>query len=452
MADLAAALADRRTGLLVDVGRLPVPPGLPSGFVSYGALVGRTDRFTTWRADATGFGASLGDEDAARAAAIGEAIERYCGNAVPDTLRRASHAELVTAGEDALDPATLALYSARQYRLPGFPFVPFTADLRVGWVHGTDLHHGEPTWVPASLAHLDYVHGTRADEPPTHSLMYSGIAAGTDRAAAERSALEELLERDATGIWWASGAPATGLDDGGRVTGALGRPAGDVPLRVHLTAVPSEFDVPVVAALVEQDGGFVGFGSACRADPAQAAAKALVEALGLLRHARDLADPDSLAWAAVASGTIEAHAYLPFRADRRYADDTGPGHRALTDLPGVAQLYLDPRMQGAPLDPLRPAATRRLDDLPDIGDARAEYLRRLAAAGIRVVSVDLTTPDVRAAGWRVVRVVAAGLIGNGPPAFPLRGSARLHDVPARLGWPAPPRDEDDLVDHPLPLA
>ena len=451
MTDLAHPLTDRRTGLLVDVERLPVPAGLPSGLVSYGALVGRTDRFTTWRADATGFGASLGDEGAARAAAIGEAIERYCGNAVPDALRHASYDELVAAGDDALDPSTLALYSARQYRQRGFPFVPFTRGLRVGWVRGTDLHSGGDTWIPASLAHLDYVHGTRADEPPTHSLMYSGIAAGTDRAAAERSALEELLERDATGIWWASGAPATGLDDDGRVIGALGRPAGDRPLQVHLVAVPSEFEVPVVAALVEQDG-FVGFGSACRADPARAAGKALVEALGLLRHARDLADPASLTWAAVASGTIEAHAYLPFRADRRYLDDARPGFRALTDLPAVAQLYLDPRMQGAPLSRLRPFLHKRVDDIPVVADPRATYLRRLAAAGIRVVSVDLTTPDVAAAGWCVVRVVAAGLVGNGPPAFPLHGGTRLFDVPARLGWPDPPRDEADLVAHPLPLA
>ncbi|GAA1829430.1 hypothetical protein GCM10009836_04130 [Pseudonocardia ailaonensis] len=420
--------------------------------MSYGALVGRTDRFAAWRADATGFGASLGDEYTARAAAIGEAVERYCGNAVPDVLHHSSYDELVRAGRAALDPAALALYSARQHALAGFPFVPFTRDLRVGWVPGTDLHGGGQVWVPASLAYLDYVHGARAAEPPTHSPMYSGIAAGTDRARAERSALEELLERDATGIWWASGAPAAGLDDGGRVTGALGRPAGDVPLRVHLTAVPSAFDVPVVAALVEQEGGYLGFGTACRADPAAAGSKALVEALGLLRHARDLADPGSLAWAAVASGTIEAHAYLPFRADRRHLDDAGPHYRALTDLPAVAQLYLDPRMQGAPLDRLRPAATRSVEDLPVVPDPRAEYLRRLAAAGVRVVSVDLTTPDVAAAGWCVVRVVAAGLVGNGPPAFPLRGSARLYEVPARLGWPDPPRDEDDLVAHPLPLA
>jgi ribosomal protein S12 methylthiotransferase accessory factor len=441
-------LVDRRTGLLVDVDRLPTPPGMPACWVSYGAMVGRADRFASWRADSYGFGASLGDEDAARGAAIGEAVERYCGNAVPDDLLRASYDDLVGTGADAVDPTTLALYSERQYGTSGFPFVPFTRDLPVRWVPGTDLHTDYAVWVPASLAYLDFIHGARADEPATHSLMYSGIATGTDLRAADRAALEELLERDATTIWWAGSSAAPGLDDGGRVVGQLGRPprtGGD--LSINLTAVPSEFDVPVVAVLVEDPAtATVGFGSACRADPARAATKALVEALGVLRLARDLDDPSSTVWASVRTGQVERHVYLPHRPDRRYLELAGPDWRHLTDLPPVAQVYLDPRMQGRRLDRLRPAQRVPLADRPVVDHRRDRevYLERIAAAGLRAVRVELTTPDVAAAGLRVVRVIVPGLLGNGPPAFPLRGGHRLH---------APGRPvEDDLVTDPLPLA
>ncbi len=448
-------LIDARTGLLSDVRRQPRDPRMPAGWVGYGAHVARTDRWAPWRADGFGFGASFGDEEAARAAAIGEAVERYCGNAVPDVLRSASWREIRAGGEDALDPEAFALYSQRQYDAAGFPFVPFTRDLVVGWVPGTDLVTGAELWVPASLSYLDYVHGARAAEPATHSLVYSGIAAGRDGASARQSALEELLERDACTIWWGSGAPTHELDDDGLITGRLGHPGVGGPLRIRLLSIPSEFEVPVVGAFLEQatddaDRRLVAFGSACRADPTAAATKALVEALGLMQLTRQLDDPDGEVWQAIAAGEIESHVFLPYRADRRYRDLAGPEYRALADLPPVAQLYLDPRMQGTPLDRLRPQVTVPLRDVPPADPDR--YVALLAASGVRVAAVELTTPDVAAAGLVVVRVIATGLLGNAPPAFPLRGGRRLYTLPARLGWTERELTEAALESNPIPLA
>jgi ribosomal protein S12 methylthiotransferase accessory factor len=451
-------LIDARTGLLTDVRRLPRDPRMPACWVSYSAHVARADRWAPWRPDAFGFGASLGDEQAARAAAIGEAVERYCGNAVPEALAQASWRELDAAGEDALDPASLALYSQRQYAQPGFPFVPFTRDLRVAWVPGTDLATGGDVWVPATLAYLDYRYGPRSAEPPVHSLAYSGIAAGPDLISAQRSAIEELLERDACAIWWASGAPAQLIDDDGLVTGRLGPPGDGGEPAVRLLRVPSDLGVPVAAAFLEEPGPdghrYLAFGAACRADPAAAAAKALTEALGLLQLTRQLDDPRSGLWRAVALGEIEEHVFFPYQADRRYRELAGDGYRKLADLPPVAQLYLDSRMQGTPLDRLRPRDRVGLDTLPaaDPGSHLEGYVGSLGERGIRTVAVELTTPDVAAAGLVVVRVVAAGLVGNAPPAFPLHGGRRLYTVPAALGWVPRELDEGSLVTDPIPLA
>jgi ribosomal protein S12 methylthiotransferase accessory factor len=451
-------LVDARLGLLTGVVDQPVSPGMPSGWLGRSARVARADRFTWWRADGFGFGATLGDPRRARAAAIGEAVERYCGNAVPADLPPASWETLVARGVDAVDPDDLALYSDRQYATPGFPFVRFTRALEVAWVPGIDLAIGGQVLVPASLAYLDYFHGPHRAEPPTHALMYSGIAAGTSRAAAETAALEELFERDATTIWWASGAPARTVLDDGRVTGQLGRPDPDRPLTVRLLAVPSELGVPVLAAfLADEAAGLVAFGSACRADPSAAAVKALVEALQLLTLTRQLATPDSDVWRAVSAGDIEDHVFLPFRPDRRYGAAVSEDYSELVDLPAVAQLYLDPDVQRGALGRLTPDSTVRLDDLPrtdatSLAVTRAAYLARLHARGLRAVSVDLTTPDIARTGLHVVRVVVPGLVGNGPPAYPLRGGRRLYDVPAVLGWTSGPLTEDDLVRHPLPLA
>lgn len=442
-------LVDARTGVLTALAPQARRPGLPRFWTGQGSAVADTRRFADWTADRHGFGASLGDPARARGAALGEAVERYCGNAVPDDLPIASWRRLAAP---ALDPETIPLYSAAQYAEPGFPFVPLTRDLEIAWTPATNLVTGEPVLVPASMAWLDYFHGPRAGEPATHSLLYSGIAAGPSRRRAEQAALEELFERDATTIWWASGGPAEAVSDPEQVTAALG---GDGP-PVRLLAIPSPFGVPVMAAFLEDHhAGIVAFGSACRATPREAATKALVEAYGLYSLTLQLADPDGEVWRAVATGALEPHVFRPFRADRSYRDAFRPDYRDLTDLPAIAQLYLDPRMQGAPLDRLRadPEPHPALSALSDLLSAdRDGYVELLAEAGLTAYSVDLTTSDIAATGLSVVRVLVPGLVGNAPPAFPLRGAARLYETPRLLGLADRVLTEADLFPHPLPLA
>lgn len=410
-------LVDPRLGVVTSLTRQPVASGMPLAWVAYGATVARA-----FAADRFGFGAALGDPDRARRAALGEAIERYCGNAVPNGLPLLAFDEL---GVDAIDPESLALYSARQYASVGFPFVPFTRDLPVSWVPGRDVRSGAEVLVPLSLAYLD-TNRPSLRQPPTNALCYAGIATGETREQAEWFALQELLERDASTVWWHSDTPARLVTDGQDIVDLLDDPYAD-QRTVRLIAIPSEFGVPVLGAFVEDHAeGLIAFGTACRSDPREAATKALVEAFGLLQVTRQLADPEGDIWLAVRSGEIGAQTFKPFRPARDYADAFRSDYRDLVDLPAVAQLYLDPRMQGSTLDRLRPARAVRFDDLPS------------ADPEPRGVSVDLTTPDVRKAGLTVVRVVVPGLYGNAPAAFPYLGGTRLTD--------------DGVVRPPIPLA
>lgn len=444
-------LVDRRCGLVTHVTPYRRDGG-PLGWCGATAHVADVSRALPWRTDRHGFGASLGDPARARAAAIGEAVERYCGNAVPDGLVDESYAGLVAAGRRAVDPAQLALHSARQYGRPGFPFVPFTADLAVEWTAGVDLRDGGTTLVPASLVWLDYHTGRRRSRPATNALQYAGIAAGPCADAARRTAVEELLERDTTALWWASGAPAveiTGMDDLRR---RLADPEADTR-EVRLLLLPCEFGVPVVAAFIEDHArDVVAFGTACRADVRAAAEKALVEAVAVLAITLDLDDPDGPVWAAVDAGRVPATLYRPHRRDRSYRSAFAHDLRDLVDLPPVAQLYLDPTVQEEGLQRLRrPAGQVAADEVAPLpGGALSDYVQRLAGAGRRPVAVDVTTPDVRRAGMHVARVVVPGLYNNSPAAFPLVGGARLYEVPVRLGW-AQPFGEDDVPALPVPL-
>lgn len=448
-------LVDPRFGLITHVRRSPVPPELPVAFVEYGAEVADTSRLGDWQGDRIALGAAFYDAEGARLAAIGEALERYCGNFVPAGLRRASWRELAAAGEDAVDPAALVLYSDAQYAARGFPFRPFTADLPVRWAPGRDLASGAPVWAPASLVYINYFTGPHAGAPLTNFVNYAGIACGPTREAAERAALEELIERDATTIWWLSGSPAPGvaLDDLPLARAALATRGGGGAIGYHLIWLRTPFDVPVIGALiVDRDLGIVGLGFACRPDPTAAALKALVEAVHLRVFAQGFLDPDGHVWRAIRAGIFDPRAYKPFRADRAYLDAFRPDFRDVTDLGAQTQLYLDPRMhaQVAPIvdPPERIPATA----LPTAAgpDPRAVYLARLAARGFRAISVDVTTPDVRAAGLHVARVLVPGLYSNAPAAFPPLGGRRLYEEPAALGWLPAPLTEGQIRRVPLP--
>ncbi|MGQ0776853.1 MAG: YcaO-like family protein [Pseudonocardiales bacterium] len=452
-ADPPQLLLDPRLGLLTRVRRMPPRCGVPRSLVCYAAQVAAVHRVRPWRADPAGYGAAFAAA-AARAGAIGEAVERYCGNAVPGGLPRGSRRELRARGLAVLDPRELALFSARQYATPGFPFTPLDDELAIRWVRGRRLDDGSPLLVPASVVYLNFYRGPYRSEPPTNPLCYAGIATGPNRSAAERAALEELLERDAVALWWHARGPTVHLaaGSGPPLDFVHGDPGGE-RLTVTLLELPSVIGVPVVGAFVEDpERQLVAFGTACRADERAAAGKALAEACQSLLHSAELLDPNSAQWQAVRAGHGEQDVYAPVRPDRRYRDSFRTDWHDLRDLGAHAQLYLDPQMQGAVLDRFRRAAQHRgLADCPAVdGDPRAEYLARLATRGLRAVSIDLTTPDVAAAGLTVVRVVVPGLYGNAPAAFPYLGGDRLATEPVRRGWRDRPLREEELCCQPLP--
>ncbi|WP_218040901.1 YcaO-like family protein [Acrocarpospora macrocephala] len=386
------ALVDPRLGVITKVVR--EPSAVPS-CVIYRAYVADTRTFAPWPADRVAGGAALADPARARAAAIGEAVERYCGNAPPKATARAAYLDL----PNAVDPEEFALYSADQYAARGFPFVPMSRELVQDWISGRDLATGDPVCVPSALVLLN-----RRREPYTNFQMSAGIAAGRGCAAAEEAALNELYERDALTTWWMRGGPAgeLRLDGPDELVSAIAG-AEAQGLTVTLLRIPSDFRRLVVGVFIEDAfQHIVGFGAACRATAGEAAAKAFTEACVSYTNSIKLLD--------AATYETADHPYRPYRKDRAYRDDFRADWHDLTDLELNLQLYLDPRMQGPNLDRLRyPEQITLPEPLPEP----------------RAISVDLTTPDILGTGLRVVRVVVPGLYGNAPAAFPLLGGTRL---------------------------
>jgi ribosomal protein S12 methylthiotransferase accessory factor len=422
----------------------------PDAYVSITAEVSDMRTWGPWPNDPVALGTTFGDVEGARRAALGEAVERYCGNFVPHGLRRASFDQLRRVGERAVDPEELVLYSRRQHAQPGFPFVPHTRALPVLWTRGIELDGGAPVWLPAALVYLNYFGGPRRGEPRTNFLNYAGIACGVSFEDACRRALEELVERDALTIWWQSGAPCEGLDfaaDAALLALLDGPRREDFDYR--LVRVPTRFELPVVGALVrDRRQRLVAFGSACRSSARAAALKALLEAIHVRVYSLGLLSPEGSIWQAIRAGLLDPSVYKPHRADRRYLDDVRPDLSDVVDLGAHAQIYLDERLHGHVERILRPPTTTRLADAPDAAPGAA--LDAVRREGFRPVAVDLTTPDVRACGLHVARVLVPGLYPNAPAAFPYLGGTRLYHEPHQRGWlPAPVREED-LLRVPLP--
>ncbi|MGL5830325.1 MAG: YcaO-like family protein, partial [Angustibacter sp.] len=199
-------------------------------------------------------------------------------------------------------------------------------------------------------------------------------------------------------------------------------------VRVSLVSVPNPFAVPVIGALVEDPRrGIVTLGTACRREVGEAGLKALGEALQLHVFSQGLLSPNGSVFRSMESGTLHARACKPFRPDRRYIDSYRADLRDATDLAANLQLYLDPRSRAwverivgaqASLPPPSSVVSSEID-------LRADYLARIAAAGLSAVSVDVTTSDVAASGMHVVRVLVPGLLPNGPTGLPFLGGRRL---------------------------
>jgi ribosomal protein S12 methylthiotransferase accessory factor len=431
-------LVDPVLGLVLGLHPVERIDGLPPAYVGITAEVADSRVHGNWPSDRVSLGTTFDDEPGARIAAIGEAVERYCGNHVPDGLTRASTSDLRRDGRHLLGPDDLRFFADWQHEQAGFPFRRFTDDLEIAWTPGRSLSGGHEVLVPASWAHLNWRTGSRRADPWLHHVNYAGIATGQSVADATRRGLLELVERDALSLWWHLDLPAVGIDVA-TVPGLAGHLAGS-RLEVHLLALPSWFGVPVVAAVVHDPvTGIVAGGFSAKLDPAETATKAVLEAVHSWVFTQGLLEPDGWVFDAIEAGILSEGLYLPHRPDRDYLAVAGPRQERVRDLGAQAQVWLDPEVQRRLLPRFTsPPSTVSCADLPVATEAG--MLGALDAAGHEVVVCDLTTPDISLTPLRVVRVCARGLVPNAPAAFPYYGLGRWADVGGR-----PPTPENLLL-------
>lgn len=336
---------------------------------------------------------------AAVAGCLGELVERRSLVAATDQIERHP-----VAGE-RLDIASTLGFSAAQRadrdrlnRLwQGYEVIPDAATLSSldRWCRLEPLSKGRPVLAPAAIClALDGQQETFGG--PRILCDSTGTAAGADIDAATRSALLEIVERDAAGIWWYGRCrrPAIRLDPGRSptLTAALAARAPDRPL--WFLDLTHDLGPAVVAAIsCSPEHGLPAIGIAAAADATAAAEAAFLE---LAQGEMSLAIC-RLRWAARAEGSLS-------NEDRRL------------------------RHWLAAMTPARMAWMRPLGERP-VGAiiARPVDAEALARRGLPCWRLDLTRADLAVPAVRVLAPGAATL-------RPRLGTTRLERVPVQLGW------------------
>lgn len=420
-----SALADacsRYVGLVTHVDELLAAPD--DSRLTHVVAVG-TDRRDALDPGGTGYAA---DPAVARAAAIGEALERYAAAEPPPGLPLARTSEL----EQAVDPARFALFSPEQHARPDFPFVPFTRRTLVRWTAGRSLASGRRVFLPAQLVYLAWDALAEGEEAIGYSTS-SGLACAGSFAEAALAALLELVERDAFLLVWRHRLSLPLLD-------ASAEPDLVAWERLHLAPTRLRHDVvdlsvvhrvPTALAVVRDSAGSLGVGASAAADAHVAYRRALAEAYashGAARRMRPALGEDELGQGAVDVVTFGDHI-------RVYADPRNAERAAFLTTSSVRHAI-------AEVDPLEgDDAQAQLDALVD----------RLLEGGVEPYAVDVTTEDVAELGLHVVRAVT-------PELCPLDvrqdacflGGTRLRDAPSALGLAPEAGGELNLDPHPFP--
>lgn len=419
-------MTGKRFGLVTGCWRLPAQPALPDleVHVAEGSPRVAGKPFGRFGERPRGTGVST-EPEPARMGAISESVERYTSfvSALCNSQRlRTSYSKIA---ECAAAPTDFALFSPPQYR--SFSMLkPLTNATVVDWCWGSSLTRGCATLVPETLAYP-----SRSNVPPNHFIAESnsmGVACDVAVSHAILAALCEVLERDALAIAWHGRVPLVRLElQDSLAADLIAGPLATCEHEFSLFQIPSDSPFPVVLALAwNQDlVPHAVTGAACRPDLVEAARKALFEASQVLwrLRGRNLTVPQQV---------------------RRFDDHAR--FFATADGASALRRYVEQVVDTRPLSAVGMGASEPSEDLD-------RAVTALAQLGLETLTVELTTLDGAAAGFRVFRVLVPGTLDiAADPRCTRLGGRRLYELPVRLGARERPLQADEINLLPVPLA
>lgn len=347
----------------------------------------------------------------AKASALCEALERFSGVWQGDEATVVGSMEEL--GPQAVHFNALQTFSSFQFehrhtlnaaipdRRRWIP-EPFDVTAPIHWTPGWSLTLDERRYLPLAY--------TYAETPPASGTRFgthnpNGAAAGNSLAEAILQGALELVERDATAIWWYNRLRRPAVDLASFNEPYFHRLGDDYRRQgwtLHVLDLTHDLGIPTCAAVAhhpETQGYAIGFG--CHMELRLAVQRALTEI-------NQLFDPTGSRLAPWEMKGFHDTAFL-------FPDDAIP--------------------------PTRASAAPSLES-GDLKEDVGQLVKSLQGHGLEMIAVDKSRPDI---DLTVVQVMIPGLRHF----WPRFGEGRLYTVPVAMGWRDRPLAEHDL--NPTPL-
>jgi ribosomal protein S12 methylthiotransferase accessory factor len=351
--------------------------------------------------------------DAASGAALGECLERYCAAMLdPGELVYGSFEELRARGNDACDPEAFALFDPSQE----VPYPSFTRKTRIAWSRGWWLANGAPAFVPGCFAYLSTDSSLREfGSALIGPAISTGCACARNMEEALLYGLYELIERDAFMIAWRNclSLPEVIIDPASDLSAVFISRFSRPGLEFRIWQTTLDLGIPSFLGMLTDRRGTTSrmiVGGSANHDPERAVLKTLCELT------------QGLSW--LDSGEFnEEDANIKIDDIHTFTD------RARFYASVLRENAFSFLRQGSDVRPLSSISSLKAS----VSERLSVLVAKLVAEGLRPLAIDLSTPDVREAGFIVSRVIIPGLeTMEGDHRLQMLGGRRWREVPVKL--------------------
>lgn len=321
---------------------------------------------------------------------IGESVERYAAaiydnkDLLIDCYRNIS--------DKAVNPLDFIRFSEAQYAQQGFPYRPPQPDDMMGWVLGKNITTGKDMYIPASMVYMFYSPATETDGRIDNGYS-TGLAAGQNYMNAIHSGLREVIERDAYALHWFTKRTAPKVDLAEIYNNAgsrLKRLLDKTPCNFDLRDYSTDLNIPcMLSHITSREFSGIASGSSCNSNPYKCAEKAILESIHTLNWCLDMQRSEN--------ASVNLEDIKIYEHHVRYYFD-----RARENKHNLDFMFAEGDMSDLDLT----------NDTSVSFDAKSDLISmvdKLEKRGYQVYVVDITTDDVRNAGFVVVRVLVPGL-------------------------------------------
>jgi|HigsolmetaAR206D_1030411.scaffolds.fasta_scaffold02169_2 ribosomal protein S12 methylthiotransferase accessory factor len=365
-----------------------------------------------------GSGFDFFSKELAEIKAIGEAVERYSSMFYsPHFIESPYNGE-----QDMLNPYIITRYTDAQYK--NIYCTKVTDETLYYWVEGVNELNGKKIWIPTDLV---YLKPFIKNKYPIREVISTGLAAGSSIETAKINGTLECIERDAIVIMWLNRLSMPIISKSSIKDPEINKIISiieELNLEVVILDITNDLQIATYFAIILNRSNklpYLSIGAGSHFSPISALKSALTEAAAAFNiHAKKIINKSLKSIERISDiKTMEDH--LTFYALNKCDE-------------AINFLF-----EGSTID-FNVSSRKYIKNFEELKG----HLQHLE---IDLLTVDLTTEDIKQAGMSVVRTIMPQLAFL-EMSVPMLRCERIYEVPKKMGF-APPKKLNPFP-HPFP--